>query len=51
MTHNENTNIVTEAMQVVLENGLEEMGTVLAILLNETMKIERSIFLNPSSTV
>ncbi len=45
MTHTENTNIVTKAMQVVLENGLEGMGTAFAILLNEAMKIERSIFL------
>ena len=45
MTHNENTNVVTEAMQAVLENGLEGMGTAFALLLNEAMKIERSEFM------
>jgi putative transposase len=45
MTHNENTNVVTEAMQAVLENGLEGMGTAFVVLLNEAMKIERSKFI------
>lgn len=45
MTHNENTNVVTEAMQAVLENGLEGMGAAFAVLLNEAMKIERSEFI------
>ncbi len=45
MTHSENTNVVTQAMQAVLENGLEGMGAAFALLLNEAMKLERSEFL------
>lgn len=45
MTHNENTNVVTEAMQAILENGIEGMGTAFALLLNQAMKIERSEFI------
>lgn len=46
MTHSDNSNVVAEAMQAVLENGLEGMGTAMSILLNEAMKVERSRALN-----
>ena len=46
MTHDDNSNTVAEAMQSVLENGLDGMGTAMSILLNEAMKIERANALN-----
>ena len=45
MTHNGNNNSITEAVQAILENGLEGMGTAFAMLLNEAVKIERSEFI------
>jgi len=42
MTHSENTNLVTESMQILLTNGLKGMEAVFSLLLNEAMKIERS---------
>jgi transposase-like protein len=42
MTHNENTNAITEIIQAVIENGLEGMADAMTTVLNEAMKIERS---------
>jgi len=41
MTLESERSAVTEAVQLVLENGLEGMGNAVSILLNEAMKIER----------
>lgn len=46
MTHDDNTNAMTEAMQAVLAYGLDGMGKAVSILINEAMKIERSHALN-----
>jgi len=42
MTDRENTNLVTESMEILLNNGLKGMEGVFSLLLNEAMKIERS---------
>ena len=42
MTHEENSNAVEEAMQILLDKGLDGMGAAMSVLLNEAMIIERS---------
>ena len=42
MTHERETNVVSEAVQLVLEEGLEGLGPAVSVLLNEAMKVERS---------
>ena len=42
MTHEQETNVLSEAVQLVLEDGLDGLGPAVSVLLNEAMKIERS---------
>ncbi len=42
MTHEQETNAVSDAVQMVIEGGLEGLGPAVSVLLNEAMKIERS---------
>jgi transposase-like protein len=42
MTHEQETNVLSEAVQLVLEEGLDGLGPAVSVLLNEAMKIERS---------
>jgi len=36
---------IDQVLEVLIENGLDGIGTVFEIILNEAMKIERSAFL------
>ena len=42
MTHEQETNAVSDAVQMVLDEGLDGLGPAVSVLLNEAMKIERS---------
>lgn len=42
MTHEREANVVSEAVQLVLEEGLEGLGPAVSVLLNEAMRVERS---------
>ncbi len=42
MTHEQEVTAVNEAVQLVLDEGLEGLGPAVSVLLNEAMKIERS---------
>lgn len=42
MTHESNSTVLTEAMEQVIEHGLDGLGEAMTILLNEAMRIERS---------
>ena len=42
MTHEQEISGVSEAVQMVLEEGMEGLGPAVSVLLNEAMKIERS---------
>lgn len=42
MTHEQETTAVSDAVQMVLEEGLDGLGPAVSVLLNEAMKIERS---------
>ncbi len=42
MTHEEKSTVVNEAVQLVLEEGLDGLGPAVSVLLNEAMRIERS---------
>ena len=42
MTHEQEATVVSEAVQLLLEEGLEGLGAAVSVLLNEAMKIERS---------
>jgi len=48
MTHQNGFTAQTEAMEQVIEHGVEGLGTAVTILLNEAMKIERSRALQAS---
>ena len=41
MTHEQEATAVSEAVQLVLDEGLDGLGTAVSVLLNEAMKIER----------
>src|SRR5512138_3091049 len=42
MAHEQETNAVSDAVQMVLDEGLDGLGPAVSVLLNEAMKIERS---------
>ncbi len=42
MTHEQEVTVVNEAVQLLLEEGLEGLGPAVSVLLNEAMRIERS---------
>jgi len=42
MIHEQENNVLSEAVQLVLDEGLEGLGPAVSVLLNEAMKIERS---------
>jgi putative transposase len=42
MTHEQEITAVNEAVQLILEEGLDGFGSAVSLLLNEAMKIERS---------
>jgi len=48
MTHQHDCTALTEAMEQVIEHGLDGLGSAVAVLLNEAMKIERSRALQAS---
>ncbi len=46
MTHHEpDSTMIAIALELLTENGLEEVGSVVQILINEAMQLERSAFL------
>jgi len=45
MTHKEESSAVRDALEVLVESGLEGMAEAMQILFNEAMKAERSAFL------
>ena len=46
MTHHSENSVIRSAMEALVENGLEGLGSALTILLNEVMKIERAEYLH-----
>jgi hypothetical protein len=45
MTHHLDSTTISDVLKVLAENGLDGMAEAMRILLNETMKLERSAFL------
>lgn len=45
MTHHLDSTTIGDVLKVLAENGLDGMAEAMRILLNETMKLERSVFL------
>ena len=51
MTHHEpDSTMIAIALELLTENGLEEVGSVVQILINEAMQLERSAFLEAGPT-
>lgn len=42
MTHEQESTVLNEAVQLVLDGGLEGLGPAVSVLLNEAMRVERS---------
>jgi len=49
MTHEVESSVLDEVIQVLSEEGFEGLAEVLRVLFNEVMKIERSVFLQAGS--
>lgn len=51
MAHQQQSNVIDQVMELLIDNGFDSMADVIKILFNEAMKIEREEALDARSSV
>ena len=51
MAHQQQSNVIDQVMELLIDNGFDSMADVMKILFNEAMKIEREEALDARSSV